>query len=359
LKVQREHVKNQLLAASSSHRAPSSGTPKKILNDPFRVVDEMLDGILKAHPEHLRAVGDTGRALISVHAPLPGKVGIVTGGGAGHLPLFLGYVGDGLADGVAVGNVFSSPGPKPMYDCIKAVDCGQGVLQLFGNYQGDVINFRAAADLARADGIEVATALGVDDVASAPKDQIDNRRGVAGLFFALKLAGARAREGASLEEVKKAADGAIANTRSMGVALSPCTVPAAGKPTFVIGDDEMEVGMGIHGEPGVLRGKLQRADEIAETLTSAIVADLPFERGDEVSVLVNGLGATPVTELYVLYRTVFDVLLERGIRVHKTYVGEYATSLEMSGCSVSLLRLDAEYKRLLDAPCHSPFLLRK
>lgn len=357
--MQSEAETNQQLIPASSPRAASPGMPKKILNDPFQVVDEMLDGILKAHPEHLRRVGDTGRALVSIKTALPGKVGIVTGGGAGHLPLFLGYVGDGLADGVAVGNIFSSPGPKPMYDCIKAVDRGHGVLQLFGNYQGDVINFRAAAELARKDGIEVATSLGVDDVASAPKDQVENRRGVAGLFFALKLAGAKACEGASLAEVKKTADGAIASTRSMGVALAPCTVPAAGKPTFVIDDDEMEVGMGIHGEPGVLRTKLRRADEIADTLTGAIVADLPFERGDEVSVLVNGLGATPVTELYILYRRVFDVLLERGIRVYKTYVGEYATSLEMSGCSISLLRLDAEYKRLLDAPCHSPFLLRK
>jgi len=330
---------------------------KKILNDPFDVVDEMLDGILKAHPGHLRRTGETGRALVRAAAPLPGKVGIVTGGGAGHLPLFLGYVGEGLADGVAVGNVFSSPGPAPMYDCIKAVDAGCGVLQIFGNYQGDVMNFQAAAEMARADGIQVAAVIGNDDVASAPKEQAHNRRGVAGLYYALRLAGARAAEGASFEEVKRTAEAVIANTRTMGVALSPCTVPAAGRPTFEIADDEMEIGMGIHGEPGLKRTKLQSADQLAEALLAEICSDLPLQAGDHVSVLVNGLGATPPTELYVLFRRVHDLLTAQRVAVHKAFVGEYATSLEMAGCSVSVLRLTPEFKRLLDVPIHSPFLL--
>lgn len=330
---------------------------KKILNDPFDAVDEMLDGILKAHPGHLRRAGETGRALVRAGAPVPQKVGIVTGGGAGHLPLFLGYVGQGLADGAAVGNVFSSPGPAPMYDCIKAVDAGQGVLQIFGNYQGDVMNFQAAAEMARADGIQVAAVIGNDDVASAPREQAHNRRGVAGLYYALRLAGAKAAEGASFEEVKRTAEAVIANTRTMGVALSPCTVPAAGRPTFEIADDEMEIGMGIHGEPGLERTKLQSADQLAEALLAEIGADLPLREGDQVSVLVNGLGATPPTELYVLFRRVHDLLTAQGVAVHKAFVGEYATSLEMAGCSVSVLRLTPEFKRLLGAPIHSPFLL--
>ncbi|WP_332814066.1 dihydroxyacetone kinase subunit DhaK [Ramlibacter sp.] len=330
---------------------------KKILNDPFDAVDEMLDGILKAHPGHLRRAGETGRALVRAGAPVPQKVGIVTGGGAGHLPLFLGYVGQGLADGAAVGNVFSSPGPAPMYDCIKAVDAGRGVLQIFGNYQGDVMNFQAAAEMARADGIQVAAVIGNDDVASAPREQAHNRRGVAGLYYALRLAGAKAAEGASFEEVKRTAEAVIANTRTMGVALSPCTVPAAGRPTFEIADDEMEIGMGIHGEPGLERTKLQSADQLAEALLAEIGADLPLREGDQVSVLVNGLGATPPTELYVLFRRVHDLLTAQGVAVHKAFVGEYATSLEMAGCSVSVLRLTPEFKRLLGAPIHSPFLL--
>ena len=333
--------------------------PKKILNDPFDAVDEMLDGILKAHPGHLRSVGDTGRALVRVNAPLAGKVGIVTGGGSGHLPMFLGYVGDGLADGAAVGNVFASPGPAPMYDCIKAVDSGHGVLQIFGNYQGDCMNFAAAAEMARADGIRVLTSIGTDDVASAPRDQAQNRRGVAGLFLAIRLAGAKAREGASLDDVKRVADDVIARTRSMGVALSPCIVPAAGRPTFQIADDEMEIGMGIHGEPGAMRTKLTSADRIAEELVESILADLPLRSGDEVSVLVNGLGATPPMELYVLFRRVYDLLDAQGIRVHKSFVGEYATSLEMAGGSVSVLQLTPELKRLLDLASESPFLLQK
>ena len=331
---------------------------KKIINRPADFVDEMLAGILYAHPDQLRTAGDK-RAIVRADAPVKGKVGIATGGGSGHLPVFMGYVGKGLADGCAIGNVFSSPTANQMLAVTKAIDGGAGVLYLYGNYTGDVMNFDMAAEMADMEGIKVETVLVADDVASAPPERWQTRRGVAGLFFAYKIAGAKAAEMADLAAVKAAAEKAVANTRSMGVALGPCTVPEAGRPTFTIGDDEMEIGMGIHGEPGVRRGKLETADQIATTLTSSILNDLPFKSGDRVSVLVNGLGATPREELYIIYRKVWELLRDAGISVHRPYVGEYATSLEMAGCSLTLLRLDDELTRLLDAPAESPFFLQK
>ncbi|MHB1417305.1 MAG: dihydroxyacetone kinase subunit DhaK [Chloroflexota bacterium] len=328
---------------------------KKIINDPANFVDDTLEGILAAHPDKLRMAGDEKRAIIRTDAPVQGKVAIATGGGSGHLPVFLGYVGRGLADGVAVGNVFASPSTGQMLAVTRAIHAGKGVLYLYGNYQGDTMNFDMAAEMADMDDIRVETVRVADDVASAPPERWQTRRAVAGLFFAYKIAGAKAEEGADLAAVKAAAEDAVANTRSMGVALSPCTVPEAGRPTFTIGEDEMEIGMGIHGEPGVRRGKLQSADKIAEQLTQAVLADLPFRAGDEVGVLVNGLGATPKEELYILYRKVKSLLDEAGVRVYRLYIGEYATSLEMAGASLSLLRLDDERKRLLDAPADSPF----
>lgn len=329
---------------------------KKILNDPFAFVDEMLEGILLAHPAQLKRVGADTRALVRADAPRPGKVGIATGGGAGHLPVFLGYVGPGFVDGCAVGNVFSSPTVEQMLAVTRAVHGGAGVLHLYGNYSGDVLNFGMAAELAEAEGIPVATVLAADDVASAPKGEEQRRRGVAGIFYAYKLAGAQAETQAPLPEVQRIAEKAIANTRSMGVALSPCTVPAAGRPTFTLGEDEMEIGMGIHGEPGVRRGKLESADRITALLVDALLGDLPLAPGDEVSVLVNGLGATPPEELYVMYRRVHQLLAGRGVRVYRPYIGEYATSMEMAGASVSLCKLDAELKPLLDAPACTPFV---
>jgi dihydroxyacetone kinase DhaK subunit len=328
---------------------------KKIINDPFAVVDEMLEGIILAHPESLRLVGDDNRAVVRADAPVPGKVGICTGGGSGHLPVFMGYVGKGLVDGCSIGNVFSSPTVEQMLAATKAVDSGAGVLYLFGNYMGDVMNFGMAAEMAEMEDIKVETVLGADDVASAPKGEEARRRGVAGIFFLYKLAGAKAEQMAPLAEVKRIAEKAAANVRSMGVALTSCTVPAAGRPTFTIGDDEMEIGMGIHGEQGVRRGKLESADRIAEQLTSAILADLPLAKGDEVAVLVNGLGATPQEELYIVYRWVHKFLADQGITIHRPYIGEFATSMEMAGCSISILKLDAELKALLDAPATTPF----
>lgn len=331
---------------------------QKIINDPTCFVDEMLEGILLAHPSALRRAGDP-RAIVRAAAPVAGKVGIATGGGSGHLPVFMGYVGDGLADGAAVGNVFASPSAYQMLAVTEAVNAGRGVCFVYGNYGGDVMNFDFAAELATDAGIDVVTVRCADDVASAPRGEEDRRRGIAGIFFLYKVAGARAAEGASLDEVRAATEFAAANVRSMGVALAPCTVPAAGVPTFELPTGQMEIGMGIHGEPGVRRGELRPADEIADELVDALVADLPFRRGDQVAVLVNGLGATPKEELYIVYRRVHRRLDEAGIAVHRAWVGEYATSLEMAGASLSMLKLDADLKRLVDAPADSPFFTQR
>ncbi|MBN2322622.1 MAG: dihydroxyacetone kinase subunit DhaK [Spirochaetes bacterium] len=332
---------------------------KKIINTPERVVDEMLEGIVRAYPGHLKIAPGTKRTVMLAGAPVKGKVAIITGGGSGHLPLFLGYTGQGLLDGTAVGDVFSSPSSNEIFTLSQAVHAGKGVLYLYGNYGGDILNFDMAAEMAEEEGIETATSIGTDDVASAPANEKEKRRGIAGILYAYKIAGAKAASGASLREVKKWTDRAIENTRTMGVALSSCTIPAAGEPTFSIGDDEMEIGMGIHGEKGVERGKLKSADEIAEIMTTIIIDDLPFKSGDEVSVLVNGLGATAPQELFILFRKVSMILADRKINIYKSFIGEYATSMEMKGASISLFKLDEGLKALLDAPCHSPFLLQQ
>ncbi|TMC09729.1 MAG: dihydroxyacetone kinase subunit DhaK [Chloroflexi bacterium] len=331
---------------------------QKLINRPDDFVDELLEGILAAHPDELRRAEDP-RAIVRADAPVRDKVGIATGGGSGHLPVFMGYVGRGLADGAAIGDVFASPSSDQMLATMRAVDGGRGVLQLYGNYGGDVMNFGLAAELAEAEGIRVATVLGADDVASAPKGEEARRRGIAGIFFLYKVAGARAEEGADLDEVRAATERAAASVRSMGVALAPCTVPSAGRPTFELPEGEMEIGMGIHGEPGVRRGPLETADRVADHLLDALLADLPHDRGDRVDVLVNGLGATPVEELYLLFRRASARLGQAGLAVRRAWVGEYATSLEMAGASISLLRLDDELVRLMDAPAASPFFVRR
>jgi dihydroxyacetone kinase-like protein len=329
---------------------------QKILNDPEPFVDEMLDGILAAHPAQLRR--PSRRAIVRADAPVAGKVAIATGGGSGHLPVFMGYVGRGLIDGAAIGNVFASPSSDDMLEVTRAISGGAGVLYLYGNYGGDRLNFDLAAELAADEGIEVRTILGADDVASAPPERAATRRGIAGIFFLYKVAGAAAAAGMSLDQVVAVTERAAAGTRTMGVALWPCTIPAAGVPTFELPVGQMEIGMGIHGEPGVRRGPLATADEIADELTRAILADLPYVRGDDVGVLVNGLGATPKEELYILYRAVARILDAEGIRVHRVWVGEYATSLEMAGASLTLLRLDDELRRLVDAPAETPFFVQ-
>ncbi len=329
---------------------------QKILNDPERFVDEMLEGIVAAHGSELRRVGS--RGIVRASAPAAGKVAIVTGGGSGHLPVFMGYVGRGLLDGAAIGEVFASPSADQMLEVTEAVSAGRGVLYLYGNYGGDVMNFDLATELAGASGIEIRTFLAADDVASAPPDRADRRRGIAGIFLLYKVAGAAADRGGSLDEVLAVTARAAAGLRTMGVALSPCTIPAAGVPTFELPDGQMEIGMGIHGEPGVRRGDLEPADRIADELVDAILADRPWPAGSRVAVLVNGLGATPKEELYILYRRVARRLDEHGLSVHRVWVGEYATSLEMAGASVSLMAVDDELAALLDHPVATPFVVQ-
>lgn len=327
---------------------------KKIINQAADFVPEMLDGLIKAHPDQLAYTEDV-HCIVRADSPVMGKVALATGGGSGHLPVFLGYVGKGMLDGCAVGDVFASPSAEQMLWVTQRIHGGKGVVYIYGNYGGDVLNFDMAAELAGMEDIEVRTVLVKDDVASAPPEEAGRRRGVVGMVFAFKAAGAKADMGGSLDEVVAAAEKALANTRTMGVALSPCTVPLAGKPTFTIGEDEMEIGMGIHGEPGMKREKLQSADDIATRMTEAILADLQPSAGDHLAVMVNGLGATPPEELYVLYRKVNQILVERSLHVHRAYVGEYATSMEMAGASLTFVRLDEELTELLDHPAHTPF----
>lgn len=326
---------------------------KKFLNDPVNFVDEMLEGIYKAHPD-VTYVADDKRCLVTAK-PKAGKVGIATGGGSGHLPLFLGYVGDGMLDGAAVGGVFQSPSAEQMLQVTKSIDQGAGVLYIYGNYTGDIINFDMAAELADLDGIQVKQVVGNDDVASSVVGEEHKRRGVAGIFFVYKAAGAAAAKDLSLEEVTRIADKARLRTRTMGVALSSCVVPEIGHATFSIGDDEMEIGMGIHGEPGISRKKLATADNVIDEMMERIFAEQDYQRGDEVAVLVNGLGGTPMEELYILYRRVSQLLEERGVKAKHVWVGEFATSMEMAGASISVLHLDAELDPLIGAPANTPF----
>jgi dihydroxyacetone kinase-like protein len=328
---------------------------KKIINAPEDFVDETLEGILLAHPDRLDLAEGNPRCVIRKNAGKKKKVGLATGGGSGHLPLFMGYVGTGLLDGCSVGGVFQSPSADNMLVVTKAVNSGLGVLYIFGNYSGDKMNFSMAAEMADLEGIRVEKVIGCDDVASAPKGEEDKRRGIAGIFFVYKVAGALAEEGADLDEVKLLAEKAVSRVRTVGVALSPCTIPEVGKPNFTIGEGDMEIGMGIHGEPGVRREALRPADAIADEMMDKIFADYSYAEGEEVAILVNGLGATPKEELYILYRRVASRLKEKGLTVIKTYVGEFATSMEMAGASVSVFHLDAQLKRYLLAPASTPF----
>jgi phosphoenolpyruvate---glycerone phosphotransferase subunit DhaK len=328
---------------------------KKILNQPDNFVDEMVEGILLAHPDQVKTPGEDRRIMVRADAPVDGKVGIITGGGSGHLPLFKGYVGKGLCDGVAIGNVFSSPSSQQCFEATAAVNGGAGVLYLYGNYGGDVFNFDLAADLAELEDIPTRTVLGRDDVASQPKERKADRRGVAGIFFAYKAAGAAAERGDDLERVAAIAEDVVEHTATMGIGLSPTILPTTGAASFELPDGEMEIGIGIHGEPGIHRGALDSADAIADRIVTALIEDLALKSGDRVAALVNGLGATPLEELYILYRRTNQVLRGLGIEIAKSYVGEYATSLEMAGASISLLALNDERLALLNAPASSPF----
>jgi dihydroxyacetone kinase-like protein len=328
---------------------------KKILNAPADYVDEMLDGLTAAHPEFYRLHGDSHRVIARAQPMRQGKVGIVSGGGSGHLPIFTGYVGRGLLDACAIGDVFASPTAEQMADAIRAANGGAGVLRLYGNYGGDVMNFDMAGDLVEFEDIRCTTVLLADDVASAALEERSMRRGVAGMVYAYKIAGAAAEAGHDLDEVTRVAQKAADHVRSIGAALSSCTVPQAGKPTFDIGEDEMEMGMGIHGEPGVWRDKLRPANAIAAEMMDRLFADMPVGQGDRVSILVNSLGATPPEELYILYRTVKARLEGVGATIVMPLVGRYATSMEMAGVSFTMLKLDEELEGLLTAPCDCAF----
>lgn len=328
---------------------------KKILNSPGTYVDEMLEGLTMAHPEYYRRLGSEGRVIAAPDSPVKGKVGVITGGGSGHLPVFTGYVGPGLLDAAAIGDVFASPTVEQIADAMRAVDGGAGILLLYGNYGGDVMNFDMASEMLEMESIRSATVLVADDVVSAPPEEKEKRRGTGGLVYAFKMAGAKARTMASLEEVARVAQKTCDACRSVGMALSPCTVPQAGKPTFTLADDEMEMGMGIHGEPGVWRGKLKKADEITEEMLGLLLKDIDLTKGDKISIMVNSLGATPLEELYIMYRCMARQLDSLGIEICMPLVGRYATSMEMTGATLTLCKLDAELEELLNAPAECAF----
>lgn len=330
---------------------------KKVINVPEQVVEEMLQGVVAAHPQYVKRV-EGFDVLVRANSPVSGKVALVSGGGSGHEPSHGGFVGRGMLDGAVAGAVFTSPTPDQVYEAVKAVDGGKGVLLIIKNYSGDVMNFEMAAEMAAADGITVDKVIVNDDVAVENSTWTIGRRGIAGTVLVHKITGAKAETGADLPEVKRVAEKVIENVRSMGMALAPCTVPAAGKPSFTLAENEVEIGMGIHGEPGTHREEIRSADETASHLLDKILADLTLTCGDEVAVLINGLGATPLMELYVVNRKVAAVLAEKGIKVAKTMVGNYMTSLEMAGFSITLLKLDAELKKLLLAPVDTPALVQ-
>jgi dihydroxyacetone kinase-like protein len=327
---------------------------KKLINAPDRVVDEELAGMARAHADLIRI--EEPNIVVRKDAPRQGKVGVVSGGGSGHEPMHGGFVGRGMLDAACPGAVFTSPVPDQMLAATQAVDGGKGVLHIVKNYTGDIMNFELAAELAKAEGVEVESVVIADDVAVKDSLYTAGRRGVGGTVLAEKVVGAAAEEGADLATVKALCEKVQANVRSMGMALTSCTVPSAGKPTFEIGDDEMEIGIGIHGEPGRERRKLATADEITEMLATPILDDLPFNQGDRVLAFVNGMGGTPLIELYVVFRKLAEILDGRGITIERNLVGNYITSLEMAGCSITLLKLDDELTRLWDAPVHTPAL---
>ena len=327
---------------------------KKILNDPVDYVDEMLEGMCAAHPQYYTQPEK--RVIARAGATIAGKVGIVTGGGSGHLPLFTGYVGPGLLDAAAIGDVFASPSAEQMAAAIRHANNGAGVLRLYGNYGGDVMNFDMAGEFVdMEDDIRTTTVLLADDVASAPPQEADKRRGVAGMVYAFKIAGASAERGDDLDTVTAVTQKAADACRSLGMALTPCTVPQAGKPTFDLGKDEMEMGMGIHGEPGIWRDRLKPADDITSEMVERLLADMPLDRGDRISLLVNSLGATPHEELYIMFRKARALFEERGVTIVMPLVGRYATSMEMTGATLTLCRLDDELEALLKAPASCAF----
>lgn len=331
---------------------------KKLINNADSVVEEMIDGYVKAFPQYVKQL-ENPRALVRSTLDAD-KVGVLIGGGSGHEPAFMGYVGAGMADGVAVGNIFASPPPGPIVAVTEAIDQGKGVVYVYGNYAGDIMNFGMAAEMADLEhDIEVSSVVVTDDVASAPSHEKAKRRGIAGEFFVTKVASVASVLGHDLAGVTRLANHANDVTRTMGVGLSPCSLPQTGKPSFTLAEDEMEIGLGHHGEPGIKKGKLETADKVVDHLVTAILEDMPIETGEEVAVLVNGLGSTTRMELLIMFRRVEEILTERGIRIYRSFIGDYSTSLEMGGSSVTLIKLDAELKRCIDYPADCPMYVQK
>ena len=325
---------------------------KKLINEVDNVVNEMLDGMVAACPKYVKRL--PGLEVLVRAGGSEGKVALVSGGGSGHEPAHGGFVGKGMLDAAVAGAVFTSPTPDQVYEAIKAANGGKGVLLVIKNYTGDVMNFEMAADMARDEGIEVDQVVVADDVAVENSTWTTGRRGIAGTIFVHKLAGACAEAGGSLADVKAVAEKVIANVRSMGMAIEACTVPAAGKKSFDLAEDEIEIGIGIHGEPGTHREKISTVNGISDQLLDKILAEGIYNDGDEVAVMVNGMGGTPLMELYVANKHVSEVLAGKGIKVYKTIVGNYMTSLDMEGFSITLLKLDDDMKKLLDAPADTP-----
>jgi len=325
---------------------------QKIINNPHEVVDEMVQGFVKVHADIVAAT-ENERVLKYKNAPVANKVGIVTGGGSGHKPAFVGYIGKNLVDAVAVGEIFSSPPAQMFYDAFKAADSGKGVACLYGNYAGDNMNVKMAIEMAKEDGIEVKTVVANDDVPSASNDALGKRRGVAGEILMWKVGGAKAAMGASLDEVITEAQKAIDNTRSMGIGLSSCTIPEVGHPNFTIDEGKMEVGIGHHGEPGLEVAPIETAAQMAKRMTDIILPDLPFGSGDDVVVLISGLGSTPPMEQYIIFNEVEQILTEKGINIYCPYVGDFFTSLEMAGITLTIMKLDDKLKECIDTECDS------
>ena len=327
---------------------------KKIINNPSNFVEESIDGLIKSHPDVYALAKDNNR-VITRAKKTSNKVGIVTGGGSGHLPVFTGYVGKGFLDACAIGSVFASPSVEQMASAIRNADNGKGVLCVLGNYGGDVMNFEMACETVGSEGIKTKTVIVADDIASASEEEKLKRRGIAGMIFVFKIAGAIAETGVSLDDVFKTATEANSSIRTLGVALSPCILPEAGKPTFEINDDEIEIGMGIHGEPGIKREKLKPADAIVDDLFNRIIKDSKLKDKDEVSIMINSLGATPLEELYIASKRVNENLSKINIQNKKSYVGRYVTSMEMAGMSITILKLSENLKKHLFSQSECPF----
>ena len=327
---------------------------KKIINKPSDFVEESIEGLVKSHPEIYSFAPDNKRVIARAEKA-SNKVGIISGGGSGHLPVFTGYVGKGLLDSCAVGSVFASPSVDQIASAIRNANNGNGVLCIIGNYGGDVMNFEMACEIVTSEGIKTKTVIVADDIASASNEEKSKRRGIAGMIFVFKVAGSIAETGASLEKTFNIASSANNNIRTLGVALSPCILPEAGKPTFEIKDDEIEIGMGIHGEPGIKREKLRSADQLSDDLCKRILEDYKLNAEDQVSIMINSLGATPLEELYIVSKRVHENFSKLKIKITKSFVGRYATSMEMAGMSITVFKLDSELKKYLLTPSDCPF----